>query len=131
MAASQDELGAFQDSSGLPLSNDAHCQRVARLAVEIAHRLRLDARSIHIVSEAAVQHHAVELVGTKNDRGAPGKRTRRAPGRARDATHLLWLKEIGAREPYHPLRRDPSIGQHLRREVRVARHRKWPGQRGH
>ena len=69
--------GIFQDSA-LPISNDAHCQRVARLAAEIAHRLSLDARSIHIVSEAAIQHHAVELVLKKNERvlGAkePGER---------------------------------------------------------
>ena len=67
MAAIQDEVEVFQDSS-LPISNDAHCQRVARLAAEIANRLHLDTKSIHIVSEAAIQHHALELVWIESER---------------------------------------------------------------
>ncbi len=67
MAAIQDEPVASHHSA-LPISNDAHCQRVARLAAEIGHRLRLDAKSIHILSEAAIQHHAVEFVSTSQGR---------------------------------------------------------------
>ena len=67
MAAIQDEPEVFHDSA-LSISNDAHCQRVARLAAEIAHRLHFDRRSIHIVGEAAIQHHAVEIVWTNGER---------------------------------------------------------------
>lgn len=48
--------------SELPISDDAHCQRVARLASEIGHRLALDARSLHILGEAAIQHHSPEFL---------------------------------------------------------------------
>jgi len=64
MSVILDELAVFQVSA-LPVSSDAHCQRVAQLAAEIGRRLCLDARSISIVSEAAMQHHAVELLRTE------------------------------------------------------------------
>ena len=47
--------------SGLSISNDAHCKRVARLACEIGQRLGLDSGSSRILSDAAIQHHSMEL----------------------------------------------------------------------
>lgn len=60
MPVTLDKTVISQDSA-LPISNDAHCQRVARLAGEIGRRFGLNSTSIGFLSEAAIQHHPMVL----------------------------------------------------------------------